>query len=181
MPRQTNQTHFIMKKLFICFTMATVAFAMMACNNNTQNTDNKANTEKTVSTPDASVELGKAFLENFYQGLEEVFDQEQEEAYQYVYKHVTPKAKQFLIDQYDYDCDGECLAIWLFLYQGGGDVIGDCQRTIEPVDGLSYKVTNTYYYEGKKSYEYHVKLGLVKEADTFKIDSITPEDEAYYD
>ena len=170
-----------MKKLFICITMATVAFAMMACNNNTQNTDNKANTENTVSTPDASVELGKAFLENFYQGLEEVFDQEQEEAYQYVYKHVTQKAKQFLIDQYDYDCDGECLAIWLFLYQGGGDVIGNCQRTIEPVDGLSYRVTNTYYYEGKKSYEYHVKLGLVKDADTFKIDSITPEDEEYYD
>ena len=170
-----------MKKLFICITMATVTFAMMACNNNTQNTDNKANTENTVSTTDASVELGKAFLENFYQGLEEVFDQEQEEAYQHVYKHVTPKAKQFLIDQYDYDCDGECMAIWLFLYQGGGDVIGNCQRTIEPVDGLSYKVTNTYYYEGKKSYEYHVKLGLVKDADTFKIDSITPEDEAYYD
>ena len=174
-----------MKKLFIFITTATVAFAMMACNNNgnnnTQNTDNKASTESTVNTPDASVALGKTYLESFYQGFEEAFDQEQEEAYQYVYKHVTPKAKQSLIDQYDYDCEGECLAIWLFLYQGGGDVIGDCQRTIEPADGLSYKVTNTYYYEGKKSYEYHVKLGLVKDGDSFKIDSITPEDEAYYD
>lgn len=165
--------------------MATFAFAMMSCgntsSNNTQTADKKAGTENTVAAPDPSVALGKAFLENFYQGLEEVFDQEQEEAYQHVYKHVTPKAKQFLIDQYDYDCDGECLAIWLFLYQGGGDVIGNCQRTIEPVDGLSYRVTNTYYYEGKKSYEYHVKLGLVKDGDSFKIDSITPEDEAYYD
>ena len=183
MPRQTNQIHIIMKRLFI---LIAIAFTMVACgnnssNNNKQNTDNKTSTESTVSTTDASVELGKAFLENFYKGLEEVFDQDQEEAYQHVYKHVTPEAKQFLIDQYDYDCDGECMAIWLFLYQGGGDVIGDCQRTIEPVDGLSYKVTNTYYYEGKKSYEYHVKLGLVKDADTFKIDSITPEDEAYYD
>ncbi len=174
-----------MKKLFIIVTMATVAFAMMACNNNgnnnKQNTDNKANTESTVSTPDASVELGKTFLESFYQGLEEAFDREQEETYLFVNKHVTPKAKQSLIDQYDYDCDGECMAIWLFLYQGGGDVIGDCQRTIEPADGLSYKVTNTYYYEGKKSYEYHVKLGLVKDGDSFKIDSITPEDEEYFD
>ena len=141
MPRQTNQIHFIMKKLFIFITMATFAFAMMACNNNgnnKQNTDNKASTENTVSTTDASIELGKTFLENFYQGLEEAFDQEQEKAYEHIYKHVTPKAKQFLIDQYDYDCDGECMAIWLFLYQGGGDVIGDCKRTIEPADGLSY-------------------------------------------
>ena len=175
-----------MKKLFIFITMATFTFAMMSCgntasNNNTQTADNKANTENTVNATDASVALGKTYLESFYQGFEEAFDREQEEAYLFVNKHVTPKAKQTLIDQYDYDCEGECLAIWLFLYQGGGDVIGDCQRTIEPVDGLSYRVTNTYYYEGKKSYEYHVKLGLVKDGDSFKIDSITPEDEAYFD
>ena len=170
-----------MKRLFI---LIAIAFTMVACgnnssNNNKQNTDNKAGTENTVSTTEASVALGKAFLENFYQGLEEVFDQE--DAYLYVNKHITPEAQQFLIDQYDYECDGECMAIWLFLYQGGGDVIGTCQRTIEPADGLSYKVTNTYYYEGEKSYEYHVKLGLVKDGDSFKIDSITPEDEAYFD
>ncbi len=183
MPRQTIQIHNIMKRLFI---LIAIAFTMVACgnnssNNNTQNTDNKVGTENTVSTTDASVALGKTFLESFYQGFEEAFDREQEEAYLYVNKHVTPEAKQFLIDQYDYECDDECMAIWLFLYQGGGDVIGNCQHTIEPVDGLSYRVTNTYYYEGKKSYEYRVKLGLVKDGDSFKIDSITPEGEAYYD
>ena len=181
MPRQTNQIRNIMKRLFI---LIAIAFSMVACgNNSTQNTDNetdsKTDATNIVSATEASEDLGKPFLENFYQGLEEVFGEE--EADLYVNEYLTPEAKQFLIDQYDYDCDGECMAIWLFLYQGGGDVIGDCQRTIEPANGLSYKVTNTYYYEGKKSYEYHVKLGLVKDADTFKIDSITPEDEAYYD
>ena len=143
-----------MKKLFILITTATVAFAIMACNNsgnNKQNTDNKASTESTVSTTDASVELGKAFLENFYKGLEEVFDQDQEEAYQHVYKHVTPEAKQFLIGQYDYDCDGECMAIWLFLYQGGGDVIGDCQRTIEPADGFRIRLPIPIIMKAKKA------------------------------
>ena len=71
-----------MKRLFI---LIAIAFTMVACgnnssNNNKQNTDNKTSTESTVSTTDASVELGKAFLENFYKGLEEVFDQDQEEA-----------------------------------------------------------------------------------------------------
>ena len=169
-----------MKRLSI---LIAIAFTMVACdnsssNNNTQNTENKADTENTVSTTEASVDMGKTFLENFYQGLEEVFGEEED--YLYVNEYLTPKAKQYLIDQYDYECDGECMAIWLFLYEGGGDVIGTCQRTIKPVDGLSYKITNTYYYEGEKNYQYRVKLGLVQDGDSFKIDSITKEGEAYF-
>lgn len=183
MPRQTNQIHFNMKKLFI---FIAIAFTMVACNNNgsnnnTQNTDNKADTEETVSATEASVELGKAFLENFYQGLAEVIWEEGDR--EYVSEHVTPNAKQFLIDQYEYDCPKgeERMALWLFSYQGGGDVGGNCERTIEPLDGLTYRVTNNYYEDdGKMTYQYIVSLGLVKEGDTFKINSISPEGESYF-
>ena len=173
-----------MKRLFIFITTATIAFAMMACGNNnsisnTQNTDNIASTEGSISTTDVSVELGKAFLENFYQGLEEVFGGEED--YLYVNKYVTPEAKQFLIDQYDYDCEGECMATWLFFYEGGGDVCCTSERTIEQVEGLSYRITNIYYNEGVKTYQYRVKLGLVNDGDSFKIDSIIKEGEEYYD
>lgn len=168
-----------MKRLFI---LIAIAFTMMGCNsngnNNTQNTDSKTSTENT-STIETSADLGKAFLESFYQGLEEVLGEEED--YLYVNKNVTPGAKQFLIDQFDYDCEGECMALWLFFYDGNGDVCCSSERTIEQIDGLLYRVTNTYYNEGVKTYQYRVKLGLIKDGDTFKIDSITKEGEDYYD
>ena len=181
MPRQTNQIRNIMKRLFI---LIAITFAMVACgNNSTQNTDNetdsKTDTTNIVSATEASEDLGKPFLENFYQGLEEVFGEE--EADLYVNEYLTPEAKQYLIDQYDYDCDGVCMALWVFFYEGGGDVCCSSERTIELIDGLSYRVTNTYYNEGEKTYQYRVKLGLVKDGDSFKIDSIIKEGEEYYD
>ena len=184
--RQTIQFHFNMKKLFNIIAIATVAFTMMACGNNrTQSTDSKTDNQtdetNTINTTETSEDSGKAFLENFYQGLDEVIWEEGDR--EYVNEHVTPAAKQFLIDQYDYECpeDDECMALWMFSYQGGGDVVGICQRTIEPVDGLTYRVTNNYYEDdGTMTYQYIVSFGLVKEGDTFKINSISPEGESYF-
>ncbi len=162
------QIHFKMKKLLIFIIMATVAFAMTACNNS-----GKTKTTEVV-TPNASEDLGKALLENFYQKMDEVYGIEED--YTFVDKYLTPKAKQYLIDAYDYECpEGEeCMALWLFLYEGGADTAGNYNRTIEKIDDLTYRVINDYQSEDDSfNYQYTVKIGLVKDGDTYKIDSIS--------
>ena len=170
-----------MKKLFIFFTAASFAFAMMACNN-TGKQDTETNKEETtteVVTPENTEDLGKAFLDNFYKNLEEVFGQEDD--FLIVKEHFTPNAQQYLLDAYDYECPDNltCAALWLFLYEGGADTAGNYERTIEKIDDLTYRVVNNYRSEDDDfNYKYCVKLGLVKEGDTYKIDSITPESES---
>ena len=109
----------------------------------------------------------KAFIETFYNGLEKSgYDND------YVKQYVTPNAAQWLKEMYDYDCDGgDCMATWLFAYDitDPGDLK---ERTIAPIDDNTYKVVNAYTGAAEGDYEYGVKLGLVKEGDTFKIDSI---------
>lgn len=165
---QIIQIHFKMKKLFFFIILATVAFAMTACNN--------SETPKTteVVTPNVSEDLGKVFLENFYQKLDEVYGKE--ENYAFVDEYLTPKAKQYLIDAYEYECpEGEeCIALWKFLYEAGADTAGNYNRTIEKIDDLTYRVINNYQSEdGSYNYQYTVKIGLVKDGDTYKIDSIS--------
>lgn len=169
-----------MKKLFIFISIASAAFAMMACNNtgkqNTE-TNNKETTE--VVTPENAEDLGKVFLDNFYKSLEEVFVQD--DAFLIIKEHLTPNAQQYLLDAYDYECPDNltCAALWLFLYEGGADTAGNYTRTIEKIDDLTYRVVNNYHSEDDDfNYNYSVKLGLVKEGDTYKIDSVTPEGES---
>lgn len=123
-----------------------------------------------VARTDAKQSKAIAFLENFYKGLDE--DQLD---YAFVKKHTTSKAIQYLADNYDYDCDGnECLATWIFLYEGGGDTGPLKTRTFEMLNKTTCKVTQTYEgYEGQ-DYVYIVKLGLVKYGDTYKINTIEP-------
>lgn len=104
------------------------------------------------------------FLENFYNGFDNP-----DEWDSHVRMHVTKNALQILRDEYSYDCDDDCLATWIFLYEGdeGDEFKG---RTIEPVSQNVFLVTNSW---GDESYsDYKVKLGLVKDGDDYKIDNI---------
>ena len=103
----------------------------------------------------------KAFLESFYKGLEEADDTEV-----HIKKNVTKKALQTLIDAYDYECEGECIAFWLFSHDQ--EVGSTPSLTFERVEGDTYKVVNDY----GDGYKYVVKIGLVKEGTDYKIDSI---------
>ena len=111
-----------------------------------------------------------AFVEKFYKEWREenVLD------YGYVKQYITPNLLKYLVDEYDYDCEGECLATWKFFYEGGGDVSGLKSRQITARDGSHVLVENNY-----ENYEYDVLLTLVKDGDTFKIDSLKQERSEY--
>ena len=117
-------------------------------------------------------EEGKQFVEEFYAGYDKNDSQSSE--YAYVKKNITPNALQILKDEYDYECDGECLATWIFSYEAGGDMDSLLSRKIEYVSPNTYLVTNTWgYSEGNTdTYDYKIRLGIVKESGSYKINSI---------
>ena len=108
-------------------------------------------------------EAVRAFVEKFYKEWsgEDILD------YSYPKQHITPKLLKYLADAYDYDCEGECLATWKFFYEGGGDVGALKSRQITARDGNYVLVENKY-----DNYEYDVLLKVIKDGDTFKIDSL---------
>lgn len=113
----------------------------------------------------------KAFITAFYKGLEESgFDKD------YVKQYVTTNAAQWLKDMYDYDCDGDdCMATWLFSYNMTDP--GELKElTIDALDDNTYRVINAYTGSADGDYTYTVRLGLVKEGDTFKIDKLEIEE-----
>ena len=94
--------------------------------------------------------------------------------YAFVKRNLTRKALQYLTDNYEYDCEGgDCLATWLFLYEGGGDTGPLKKRTIQSIDENTYQVTSVYD-NSDGDYKYTVQLGLVKDGDTYKIDTVKP-------
>ena len=111
----------------------------------------------------------KAFLEDFYKKLDkDLLD------YAFVKRNLTRRALQYLADNYEYDCEGgDCLATWLFLYEGGGDTGPLKKRTIQSIDENTYQVTSVYD-NPDGDYKYTVQLGLVKDGDTYKIDTVKP-------
>ena len=111
-----------------------------------------------------------AFVEEFYKE----WDKKDLLDYGYVKQYITPNLLKYLADEYDYDCEGECLATWKFFYEGGGDVSGLKSRQITARDGSHVLVENNY-----ENYEYDVLLTLVKDGDTFKIDSLKQEKSEY--
>ena len=87
-----------------------------------------------------------------------------------------PRLLKFLADSYEFECEGECLATWKFFYEGGGDVGEFKSRQITARDGSHVLVENKYV-----NYEYDVLLTVIKEGDTFKIDSLQQEKSEYVD
>ena len=115
-------------------------------------------------------EAVRAFVEKFY----EEWSGEDILEYDYPKQYITPKLLKYLADEYDFDCEGECLATWKFFYEGGGDVGELKSRKITARDGNHVLVENRYV-----NYEYDVLLTLVKDGDTFKIDSLNQERSEY--
>ena len=112
-----------------------------------------------------------AFVEEFYKE----WDKKDLLDYGYVKQYITPNLLKYLADAYDYECEGECLATWKFFYEGGGDVGELKSRQITACDGNHVLVENKYV-----NYEYDVLLALVKDGDTFKIDSLVQEKSEYH-
>ena len=112
------------------------------------------------------MEAVQAFVEQFYNewGMENLLD------YDYPKQHITPRLLKFLADSYEFECEGECLATWKFFYEGGGDVGEFKSRQITARDGSHVLVENKYV-----NYEYDVLLTVIKDGDTFKIDSLQQE------
>lgn len=112
----------------------------------------------------------KAFVERFYTewGSENMLE------YDYLKQHITPNLLQYLADSYDYDCEGECLATWLFFYEGGGDVCCYKSRQIEIRDDQHVLVNLDY-----DNYKYEVLLKVIWDGTQFKIDGLQQERSEY--
>ncbi len=107
------------------------------------------------------IQAKKAFLEKFYK---EKLGKDQEDLYAYIKKNVTANGLKILKEQYDYDCEGECLAVWLFDFEGGD--LGDFKSVkITPQDKNKFLVESKYEYG-----VYSVVLTVVKEGENYKID-----------
>ena len=133
----------------------------------TVETDSTATEPLVPSSED--LEAPKAFVENFYTEWRDAILE-----YDYVKQNITDNMLQLLKDEYEYDCDGECLATWIFSYKGGGDVGELVSRQITAQDATHVLVENKY-----DNYEYDIVLTLVKEGETYKIDNLKQEREAY--
>ena len=116
------------------------------------------------------MEAVRAFVDQFYKewGMENLLE------YDYPKQHITPRLLKFLADSYDYECESECLATWKFFYEGGGDVGELKSRQITARDRNHVLVKNKYV-----NYEYDVLLTVIKDGDTFKIDSLQQEKSEY--
>jgi len=88
--------------------------------------------------------------------------------------YVTPNLMKYLADAYDYECEGECLATWKFFYEGGGDVGEMRTSSFTPRDESHVFVELKY-----ENYEYDVLLKVIKDGDTYKIDSLKQERSEY--
>ena len=145
--------------------MVAAVMILVACGGQTKNVASDTDSTQVFEIPDTlnTAEAVTAFVEKFYKE----WSGEYILNYDYAKQHITPNLLKYLADEYDYDCEGECLATWKFFYEGGGDVSGLKSRQITARDGNHVLVENNY-----ENYEYDVLLTLVKDGDTFKIDSL---------
>ena len=178
-----------MKKVFLfVLSMMLLEGGLTSCNGQQKQTQTERSEslalEDSVAIPDSlngavedpakkkDMEAVKAFVEQFYQGwsMDDLLE------YDYPKKYITPKLLQFLADSYEFDCEGECLATWKFFYEGGGDVAEMKSRKITACDASHVLVENKY-----ANYEYTVLLTVIKDGDTFKIDSLQQKKSEYID
>lgn len=127
----------------------------------------------TIVTPEAAaqMEAGRVFLIAFYSRLMHSDEPEQV----FILDNATQRMSDYLHEAYDYDCmDGDCIAWWLFLYNTTADVGEVKEWDVTAIDENTYQVVINYDRDGTVDgdYEYGVKLGLVKDGETFKIDTM---------
>jgi hypothetical protein len=160
--------------LFMTLTAIFALTLMYSCNFSSTPSDTSASDADSVAAEPVAqsaedLEAPKAFVENFYKEWRDAILE-----YDYVKQNVTDNMLQQLKDEYEYDCEGECLATWIFCYKGGGDVGELVSRKITAQDATHVLVESKY-----DNYEYDIVLTLVKEGDTYKIDNLKQEREAY--
>ena len=149
---------------------------LMACGGKKAQTENTdaviadSTVTDSVDAQEQEMEAARVFVEKFYNEWsgEDILN------YDYPKQYITPNLLKYLADAYDYECEGECLATWMFFYEGGGDVGELKSRQITARDGNHVLVENKYV-----NYEYDVLLTLIKDGDTFKIDSLKQEKSEY--
>ena len=156
--------------------MISAVMMLMACGGKKAQTENTdaviadSTVTDSVDAQEQEMEAARVFVEKFYNEWsgEDILD------YDYPKQYITPNLLKYLADAYDYDCEGECLATWKFFYEGGGDVGELKSRQITARDESHVLVENNY-----ENYEYDVLLTLIKDGDTFKIDSLKQEKSEY--
>ena len=116
---------------------------------------------ESIST-EQEIQAKKDFIESFYKGMESSNNIDD-----YVKKNVTDNAKRILIEEFDYECDGECLATWLFDSEAGSDIGPFVSRTINVKNEDNFLVVTKYV-----DAEYEVRLSVIKVGDSYKIDDI---------
>lgn len=116
------------------------------------------------------IQAKKDFIETFYKEIEASRYDET-----YIRKHITANAKRILNDEYNYDCGGDCLAVWLFSYEAGSDAGDFVSRNITEQDEKNFLVTTKYEYG-----EYVAKLTVIRVEDSYKIDNIEKVRAEYY-
>lgn len=180
METNRNKTHekgSFSKSLFnltlVSFFVLTFAFSctFSSTPSDTSSTEADSAAVESVALSSADLEAPKAFVEKFY---DEWGDDILE--YDFVKQNITDNMLQLLKDEYDYDCEGECLATWIFCYKGGGDVGTLLSRQITAQDATHVLVENKY-----DNYEYDIVLTLINDGDTYKIDNLKQEREVYTD
>ena len=150
--------------LTLCYSCT---FSSTRSETTTAEADSAAAEPVAQSTED--LEAPQAFVENFYTEWKDAILETD-----FVKQNVTDNMLQLLKDEYEYDCEGECLATWIFCYKGGGDVGELVSRKITAQDATHVLVESKY-----DNYEYDIVLTLVKEGDTYKIDNLKQERETY--
>jgi hypothetical protein len=109
----------------------------------------------------------KAFLEHFYQQLDEDEDMET-----VVRQNVSANCLDWLKAMYDYDCEsGDCIAFWLLTYNMT-DPGSLKERVIEPVAEHTFKVLMTYDCGNGELYDYWLQLEVVKDGDAYKVNDV---------
>ena len=88
---------------------------------NEEEVTDSINIDVVKDNSEQEVQAKKEFLERFYK---EKDGREQSDEYAYIKKNVSANGLQNLKDLYDFDCDGECLATWVFDYALIGRKIG---------------------------------------------------------
>ena len=91
-------------------------------------TADKSAVEAPDVDPEKEAEAKIAFVEKFYAEWDDILN------YNSLIPYITPKLRKWLSENYDYDCEGECLATWLFFYEGGGDCGALLSRQVKVQD-----------------------------------------------
>jgi hypothetical protein len=123
------------------------------------------------------MEACKSFLRTFYEEADQNYYDDD-----YVRSNITKKAEKYLIDSYDVECQShKCMATWLFYQEGNVDIGSLTECIVDAVDENTYRVTcvSSYMSGEYQEYRYTLLIGVVREGDSFKIDSLKMESSEY--